>query len=81
MSGIDFTVLAILNLWETDIQKEQDKCIALISMFVSNNGRLDNYHSFNYSYENYTLQLNENLIIPYQEMHSSDYAHLIKQIS
>ena len=71
----------ILNLWETDIQKEPDKCIALISMFVLNNGKLDNYHSFNYSYENDTIQLNENLIIPYQEMHSSDYAHLIKQIS
>lgn len=71
----------ILNVWETDIKKNPDKCIALISVFVSNQGKLENLHSFNYSYENNVLKLNENLIVPYQEMHSSDYTHLIKQTS
>ena len=71
----------ILNVWETDIKKNPDKCIALISAFVSNQGKLENLHSFNYSYENNVLKLNEDLIVPYQEMHSRDYAHLIKQIS
>lgn len=71
----------ILNLWETDIEKNPDKCKALIFMFVINRGHIENLHSFNYSYEDNVLKLNENLIIPYQEMHSNDYSHLIKQIS
>ena len=71
----------ILNLWESDIEKYPDKCMALISMFVESYGRMENFHSFNYSYDDNVLRLNENLIIPYQEMSANDYSHLIKQIS
>ena len=71
----------ILNLWETDIRVEPNKCKALICEFINNHGKLDNYHSFNYSYVNEVLTLNESLVVPYQEMHSSQYSHLFKEIS
>lgn len=71
----------ILNLWETDINKEPEKCKAIIQLFIDSLGRLDNYHSFNYSYQDGVLLLNDNLIVPYQEMISDQYAHLIKQTS
>lgn len=71
----------ILNLWESDIKNSPEKCRAIISLFVNNSGVLSNYHSFNYSYDNNILTVNDNLITPYQEMQSDQYSHLIKQIS
>lgn len=71
----------ILNLWESDINKYPDKCKALICLFIKNSGNLENYHSFNYTYVNKTLLINENLIIPYQEMNSDQYIYLIKEAS
>lgn len=50
-------------------------------MFVNNSGNIDNYNSFNYSYNNGVLTLNNDLIISYQEMTANQYAHLIKNIS
>ena len=38
-----------------------------------------NYHSFNWNYENETLSLNKDLIIPYQDMKTDEYRHLIKK--
>ena len=71
----------ILNLWENDINKYPDKCKSLILMFIDNCGNIDNYNSFNYSYDNGILTLNDNLIISYQEMPANQYMHLIKNIS
>ena len=71
----------ILNLWETDVEKYPDKCMALISEFIVNKGCLENFNSFNYLYENCVLTMNADLILSYQEMNSKDYSHLIKQIS
>ena len=54
-------------------------CEALILEYIRKNGILKNYHSFNWNYENKTLSLNEDLIIPYQDMKTDEYRHLIKK--
>lgn len=61
----------ILYLWETDILKQPDKCKSLIQAYIRNNGKLSNYHSFNYSYKNSILTLNSEIIIPYQEQNKN----------
>lgn len=71
----------ILNLWEADIKQQPDKCKDIIKLFVQNKGVLKNYNSFNYSYDNNILTLNQNIITPYQDMHSNEYAYLIQKIS
>ena len=71
----------ILNLWETDIEKQPEKCRELISMFVNNSGNMDDYNSFNYSYDDGELKLNSQLILPYQDMPSNQYEYLIKDAS
>ena len=70
----------ILYLWECDIKNNPNMCKELILQFVKN-GVLDNYNSFNYSYNNEILQLNQTIIIPYQDMTSKEYGFLIKQPS
>lgn len=62
----------ILYLWERDIEDTPEICKALIMAYVGNNGKLDNYHSFNYHIENGTLKLNDTLITPYSEMAVKD---------
>lgn len=71
--------IEILYLWEYDIEHNLDMCEALILKYVNSNGHLDNYHSFNWNYENNTLSLNKDLIIPYQDMKTDEYRHLIKK--
>lgn len=44
-----------------------DVCKKLIDKYITRNGILDNYHSFNYHLENDNLILNENIVIPYQD--------------
>lgn len=60
--------IEILYLWEDDIYNNLDVCIALIDKYINNNGILENYHSFNYRLKNNDLILNDNIIIPYQDM-------------
>lgn len=38
-----------------------------------------NYHSFNYSYQNNQLILNNTLIIPYQNIPKKEYIEVIKK--
>ena len=71
----------ILNLWVTDIKQQPDKCKDIIKLFIQNQGVLKDYNSFNYSYDNNILTLNQNIITPYQDMHSDEYAYLIQKIS
>lgn len=60
--------IEILYLWESDILKRPDLCTALISLYISNKGRLDNYHSFNYNTDDCgEIILNPDIIYPYQE--------------
>lgn len=60
--------IEILYLWEDDIYNNLDVCKSLINKYINNDGILENYHSFNYHIENDKLILNENTIIPYQDM-------------
>lgn len=61
----------ILYLWEKDINQFPDKCEALILQYINSNGQLENYHSFNYVYDNSALYLKSQLIIPYQNQNIS----------
>ena len=60
--------IEILYLWEDDIYNNLEVCKKLIMLYIKNNGVLENYHSFNYHIENNKLVLNENIILPYQDM-------------
>ena len=69
----------ILYLWETDINKRPKLCEALILKYIENNGLLENYHSFNWDIKDGSLFLCKNIIVPYQNMKSDEYKHLIKK--
>lgn len=60
--------IEILYLWESDILNNPNLCATLINLYISNNGCLDNYNSFNYSIDKYgKLSLNPEIIYSYQE--------------
>lgn len=69
----------ILYLWETDINKNPKLCEKLIKLYINNDGILNNYHSFNWSIIDDQLCLNNEIIIPYQNMSINEYRHLIKK--
>lgn len=71
--------IPILYLWETDINQNPELCIELIKKYIKENKILPNYHSFNWLYKDGQLSLNQNIIIPYQDMSVNEYRHLIKQ--
>jgi endogenous inhibitor of DNA gyrase (YacG/DUF329 family) len=55
----------ILYLWEYDINKRLDVCEELIKDFISNKGKLNNYHSFNYLINDSNLILKNNIMSPF----------------
>lgn len=56
----------ILYLWETDINTNIDMCQKLIELYISQNGILDDYQSYNYHTDCIgNLRLNEHVINPY----------------
>jgi predicted RNA-binding Zn-ribbon protein involved in translation (DUF1610 family) len=59
--------IEILYLWENDIYKNLDLCESLIQLYLEKNGKLENYHSFNYYMENGILKLTDNPIVPYSD--------------
>lgn len=59
--------IEVLYLWEDDIYNNLDVCKALIDKYINNDGKLKNYHSFNYHIKYNNLNLNENIIVPYQD--------------
>lgn len=69
----------VLYLWENDILHNHDICKKLIGIFLEKAGDLKNYHSFNYVLTDNTIELNENIIVPYQDMNIEQYKHLIKE--
>lgn len=71
--------IEILYLWEYDIEKYPDMCEELILQYISNNGKLDNYHSFNWRLNNGALTLNNEVIVPYQDMKTESYRYLLKK--
>lgn len=56
--------IEILYLWENDINKEYEKCKALILKYINTSGKLSNYHSYNYFYKS-NLYLNSIIKNPY----------------
>lgn len=76
--------IEILYLWEHDICNNTELCKQLILQYVKNDGKLKNYHSFNY-YLNGNEQLcllpENKLILPYQDRDVSEYRHLVKDAS
>lgn len=57
--------IEILYIWENEIKTHPSLCEKLILNYISNKGKLENYHSFNYSLENDQLVLKSNIINPY----------------
>lgn len=70
--------IEILYLWESDINNNIELCEKLILKYINNNGKLKNYHSFNWELRDGNLFLCDQIIIPYQDMNSDDYRHLLK---
>ena len=60
--------IEILYLWENDIYNNINLCRKIIEEYINNNGVLINYHSFNYSIKNNKIMLNDNIIIPFQDI-------------
>lgn len=59
----------ILYLWEYDIYNNINLCEKLIELYITTNGNLENYHSFNYHLEdNGIIKLNSEIIYPYFEL-------------
>lgn len=54
----------ILYLWEHDIINNLELCKELIKLYIHNQGKLDNYHSFNYSLQEGRLEQCQS-IVPY----------------
>lgn len=69
--------IEILYLWETDILKNKELCVELVKKYIDSNGKLHNYHSFNYDINNDKLLLNNEIIIPYQDMSSDQYRQIL----
>lgn len=60
--------IEILYIWEYDILNNRAVCSKLITEYINNNGKLMNYHSFNYSIDkDNNLQLNEDIIVAHQD--------------
>lgn len=56
----------VLYLWEEEINNNILLCEQLINLYVKNNGKLDNYHSFNYKLNSENiLELNDVVFKPY----------------
>lgn len=52
----------VLYLWEYDIEHNKTMCEKLILEYIEKNGKLPNYHSFNYIMDNNELELSDNII-------------------
>lgn len=71
--------IEILYLWEKDVNENMELCERLILEYIKNNGILENYHSFNYHVDDGKLKLNDEIIVPYQDMKSDMYFDLLKE--
>jgi hypothetical protein len=67
----------LLYLWETDINNNLLLCEKLIKLYISNNGVLNNYQSFNYKIINDELILVDNIEKPFMDYDISDLNKII----
>lgn len=56
-----------LYIWEIDINNNIELCVELIKYYISNNGDIPYYDSFNYHLENGVIVVNKQIIKPYRE--------------
>jgi len=66
----------ILYLWEEDINKNLELCKQLIELYLDNNGKLEDYNSFNYVIENNQITLSQNKLVGYMDR-KNDYDKLL----
>ena len=57
--------IEILYLWERDIKQNLELCWMLIQEYISKQGILEDYNSYNYDIKNQYLQLKQERILPY----------------
>jgi hypothetical protein len=70
--------IEVLYLWEKDIINNLMLCRNIINTYINNDGKMDNYHSFNYELVDDQLLLKSNIIIPYQDMEIQELKNHIK---
>lgn len=56
--------IAVLYIWEKDIDENPEVCKKLILRFFERNGKLSNYHSMNYKVDRGKLVLNRKRLVP-----------------
>lgn len=56
--------IEILYLWESDIYNKIDLCAKLIDRYITNDGVLEDYNSFNYTINNGELVLQDDIVEP-----------------
>jgi hypothetical protein len=63
----------ILYIWESDVVSSYDLCKNLIRNYTNQKGKLNNYHSFNYNFDDKgNLGVNEDLLLPYFSYEKND---------
>lgn len=67
----------ILYLWEDDINNNLSLCSKLIELYIISEGKLKNYHSFNYNLIDNNITLKNNLIKPYMEYNNDELNSII----
>lgn len=67
----------ILYLWEQDIFDHPEMIEKLILLYITSNGKLLNYNSFNYFISDEKIYLNDNIIKPYMDYSAEDRNKII----
>lgn len=70
--------IEILYLWEKDVIKNPNLCQSIIQSYIDNNGKMCNYHSFNYELIDGQLIVKNELITPYQNMDIKELKEHVK---
>lgn len=56
--------IEVLYLWEKDILDNIELCMAIINEYINNNGKLENYNSFNYHFNDKNeLTINDEIVL------------------
>lgn len=72
--------IEVLYLWENDINNTPELCKNLIKYYIGSNGKLENYHSFNYYIDDSNrITINDNIVYSYFDNNS--YNVLTDQVS
>lgn len=70
--------IRILYLWESDINKNPELCIALIQRCLANDWVIEDNNSYNWSIVDGELKTNKTIISPYFKRQNEDYKSILK---